>query len=136
MHMTRYATVASLCVGTLLAAASMVNAHHSFSGEWDRGNPVTITGVVTKVEWVNPHIAFLVDVKGRNGKITTWVFFGAAPGGLERRGVPSTAIKVGDAVKVDGFRALNGSTTASCWSVTFSDRKRIFVGPLEDPSLP
>ena len=134
--MTRIGAVVGICLAAVLTAAGAVSAHHSFSGEWDRSNPVTITGVVTKVEWVNPHIAFFIDVKGRNGKVTTWGFSGAAPGGLERRGVSSTAIKVGDVVKVDGFRALNGSTTASCWSVTFSDRRRILVGPLEDPSLP
>ncbi len=116
-----------------------VAAHHSFSGEWDRTNPVSLRGVVSRVDWINPHIEFTVDVRDRKGRVTTWTLSGAAPGGLERRGILPTTIKVGDDVKVEGFRALDGATRAACWSVSFTDGRkpnRIFPGPLEDPSLP
>src|SRR6202161_1332625 len=62
-------------------------AHHSFASEYDDSKPVKVTGVVTKVEWLNPHIWFYVDVKDEKGKVTNWAFSGGAPGQLMRRGI-------------------------------------------------
>jgi hypothetical protein len=102
-------------------------AHHSAVAEYDITTPVTVTGVVTKVEWSNPHIWFFVDVKSDDGKVTNWGFSGGAPGVLQRRGVSRTALKPGDVVKVDGFRAKDGSTNASGNNVTFADGRRVFT---------
>ena len=70
----------------LLAAATVLpvaQAHHSFAAEFDTAKPVKMTGVVTKVEWQNPHIWFYVDVKGDDGKVTNWGFSGGAPGPVD-----------------------------------------------------
>jgi len=117
-----------------LVAASSVKAHHSFSASYDFRQPVRVTGVVTDVRWVNPHIAFVVEAKARNGKVTTWQFSGDGATQLARRGVPQTTIQVGDILRVDGFRALDGSDSAAAGAVTPVGGKRVFVGPLEDPT--
>jgi len=88
-------------------------AHHSFSAEYDDSKPVKVTGVVTKVEWQNPHIWFYVDSKDEAGKVTHWAFSGGAPGQLMRRGIYKEVIQPGMTVVVDGFRAKDGSTASA-----------------------
>src|SRR6185503_21243922 len=93
-------------VGALLIPASpLLHAHHSFAAEYDGNKPVKVTGVVTRVEWTNPHIWFFVDVKDDQGRVTNWGFSGGPPGVLQRRGIPKSALKIGDMVVVEGFRA-------------------------------
>lgn len=126
-------TLAVMGLGVLVAAAPLA-AHHSFAAEYDRSQPVKVTGVVTKVEWTNPHIWFFIDVKDESGKVTNWGFSGGPPGLLQRRGIPKTSLKIGDVVVVEGFRARDGSTNASGGSVTFTDGRRVFTAAAEDPT--
>ena len=107
-------------------------AHHSFSAEYDRDKPVSVTGVVSKVEWLNPHIWFYVDVKDANGKVTTWGFSGGPPGMLMRRGITKNVLKIGDVVKVTGFMAKDASNNASSDSVTFADGRKVFTASGEE----
>jgi len=88
----------------LLLAAAPGFAHHSFSTEFDSGQPVTLRGVVTKVEWRNPHTYLYVDVKNRAGKVINWIFETAGPAGLARSGWHRDTVKVGDQVTVSGYR--------------------------------
>lgn len=110
-----------------IAAASPVLAHHSFVAEYDGDKPVKVTGVVTKVEWMNPHIWFFVDVTDEAGTVTNWGFSGGAPGILQRRGIRRDSMKVGDVVVVEGFRARDGSNNASGGRVTFVDGSQVFT---------
>jgi hypothetical protein len=114
-------------LGTLLVAALPLAAHHSFSAEYDTNQPVKVTGVVTKVEWLNPHIWFYVDVKGDDGKVANWAFSGGAPGQLMRRGITKSVIQPGMTVVVDGFRAKDGSNNANGSKVTFPDGRQVFT---------
>ncbi len=108
-------------------------AHHSFSAEYDASKPVKVTGVVTKVEWLNPHIWFYVDEKDANGNVTHWAFSGGAPGQLMRRGIMKDVIQPGMTVVVEGFRAKDGSNNANGSKVTFPDGRMVFTASGEEP---
>lgn len=124
-------TLVSIVLAGLLAGPPLA-AHHSFVAEYDGDKPVKLSGTVTKVEWQNPHIWFYVDVKDAAGKVTNWGFSGGAPGILQRRGIPRNAMKIGDVVVVEGFRARDGSNNASGGRVTFADGRQVFTASSED----
>ena len=112
----------------LMLAGRPLMAHHSPGVEFDMGRSFTVTGVVTKVEWMNPHIWFYVDVKDENGKVTNWAFQGGPPAFLVRAGWSKNALKPGDQVTVQGFPAKDGSNNATSRSVTLPDGKKVFAG--------
>jgi hypothetical protein len=116
----------------VLAAIPAIQAHHSFAAEFDTAKPVKMTGVVTKVEWQNPHIWFYVDVKSGDGTITNWGFSGGAPGQLMRRGITKKVIQEGMTVTVEGFRSKDGSNNANGARVTFPDGRSVFTAGAED----
>ena len=113
-------------------ASLPVMAHHSFAAEYDDTKPVKVSGVVTKVEWQNPHIWFYVDAKDENGKIVNWAFSGGAPGQLMRRGIRKEVIQVGMQVTVEGFRSKDDSLNANGAKVTFPDGRNVFTASTED----
>jgi hypothetical protein len=118
----------------LLVMATPIFAHHSETAEYDATKPVKVTGTISKVEWMNPHIWFYVDVKDENGKITTWGFSGAPPGMLLRRGITKDVLKIGSVVNIEGSRAKDGSNNASGHKVTFADGRNVFTASAEDVS--
>src|SRR3984885_13032049 len=108
----------ALLASSVLITSLPLLAHHSFAGEDDHSKPVKVTGVVTKVEWQNPHIWFYVDVKDESGKVTNWGFSGGAPGQLMRRGITRDVIQPGMTIMVEGFHAKDGSHNGSGGKVT------------------
>ena len=124
--------VVSVAVVGLLLGAMPVLAHHSFAAEYDRTKPVTLTGAVTKVEWMNPHARFYVDVKDESGKVTNWELELGSPNGLMRRGWTRNSLKQGDVVTVNGSLAKDGSKLANATTVTLSDGKKVFAGSAGD----
>ena len=121
-----------VCLGLSWLAVAPAWAHHSFATEYDRTRPVSVTGVVKKVEWQNPHIWFYVDVKDQRGKVSTWGFSGGPPAFLMRQGIRRDVMKPGDVVKVEGFRARDGSNNGSGGKVTFPDGRSVFTASAED----
>jgi hypothetical protein len=108
-----------LAAGVLMAAAPVL-AHHSFSAEYDSAKRVTLKGIVSKVDWMNPHVYFYVDVKDDSGAITNWALEMGPPNGLQRSGWTRNTMKVGDEVIVDGTLAKDGSKQANARSVTMA----------------
>jgi hypothetical protein len=118
---------------TVLATVSLIltppaAAHHSFAAEYDRGKTVTITGTVARLDWMNPHIYFYVDVKDQEGRVTTWAIEGGAPNTLYRAGWRKHSLKVGDVVTVSGFLARDGSKQAHMQTVVLADGRSLFSG--------
>jgi len=118
-------------VAALVALASPAFGHHSETAEFDQNVPVKVTGTIVKVEWLNPHVWFYVDVPDDSGIITTWGFSAAPPGALMRRGITKDALKLGAVVNVEGSRARDGSNNASGRSVTFPDGRNVLTATQE-----
>ena len=123
------------CMGLLVSVAPAL-AHHSFAAEYDTSKSIKVTGVVTKMEWMNPHARFYVDVKEADGTVSTWNFeLGAIPV-LLKQGWRKDALKPGDQVTVEGNRAKDESHTAAARVVLLPDGRRVFGGSAADGSAP
>ena len=118
----------SLAAGMGLMLAVPVFAHHSFAAQYDRDKPITLVGPVTKIDWINPHARFFVDVKDANGKVVNWEVELAAPAMLMRRGWTRNSIKLGESVTVSAFLAKDGSNLANASTVTLVDGRKVFAG--------
>jgi hypothetical protein len=111
-------------------------AHHAFSAEFDLNKPVTVKGVVTKIEWMNPHAWIYIEMKTDAG-VEQWQFETGAPIELVRRGWRKNDLKVGDEVTVQGLRAKDGTNTASARLVTLPGGRKVFSGAVgDDPTAP
>lgn len=112
----------------LLVPAIPALAHHSFAAEYDASKPVTLNGVVTKVEWTNPHARLYVDVNDESGTVTSWNLELASPNALRRLGWTRDFLQVGGAVTVFGSLARDGSKMANARSVTRADGRKMEAG--------
>ena len=105
----------------IVLAGGTIAAHHSFDAEFDRSKPITITGIVTKVEWTNPHVWFYINVKDeKSGQVTNWGAEMGPPHGLQRRGWRRTTLAIGEEVTVAGSLAKNGSKRMNARQVTMT----------------
>ena len=119
----------SLVAGAWLAAhGGAALAHHSFAAEFDATKPVKLEGVVTKMDWINPHSWIHLEVTDAKGQKVEWMIEGGAPNALLRRGWNRTSLPAGTKILVLGFQAKDGSFRANGRDITFADGKKLFVG--------
>jgi hypothetical protein len=118
----------------MLSAPASMRGHHSASAEFDLTKKISITGAVTKVDWVNPHIIFYIDSKNEAGAVANWSWELPSPNQLMRAGWMRTSMKIGDVVTVEGIHARDGSNHGMANSVTLAGSgKRLFAGQAEEP---
>jgi len=102
--------IAGFILAGILVSATRTTAHHSFAAEFDAQKPITLKGVVTKIDWTNPHVWFYINVKDKDtGKVTNWGAEMGPPHGLQRQGWRRDTLKIGEEVTVTGSLAKNGS---------------------------
>jgi hypothetical protein len=117
-----------LLMGALLVAAAPVVAHHAFSAEFDATKPVRLQGVITKMEWINPHSWMHVDVTNDDGSVDSWMIEAGPPGALVRRGWRKDSVQPGTEVFIEGYQALDGTNKANGRDVTLPDGTKLFAG--------
>lgn len=112
----------------IIAVVPLASAHHSFAAEYDADKPVTLTGTVTKMAWINPHSWIYIDVKKPDGTVENWAVEAGPPGTLIRAGFTKTSLAAGTVIKVNGFRAKDGALRANGRDITLPDGRLLFVG--------
>jgi Family of unknown function (DUF6152) len=128
---TKFAGLAA-AVGFVVATGTAI-AHHSFAAEFDANKPLNLKGTVTKIEWMNPHTYFYLDVTDTGGKVTNWGMEMGSPNGLMRQGWTRNTLKVGDLVSVEGSQAKDGSNVGNARVVILTATgKRLFAASSQD----
>ena len=119
--------ILGVCVcATLLAAGVPVSAHHSFAATFDMNKPIILKGKVTKVELINPHSWFWIEVENPDGTKTEWGFEGGSPNSLIRRGVTRNTLPVGTELIVNGYQVRSGENKGVGVNMTKSDGTKLF----------
>jgi hypothetical protein len=114
-------------IGATLFLGAAVSAHHSLASQFDEGKPLTLQGVITKVEWVNPHVFLHLDVKDKTGTSAPWTLETLPPAMLRRGGLRSDMLGKGEMVTILAYHARNGSNLAFLRKITFADGREIVV---------
>ncbi len=116
-------------LGLLLAAVPAV-AHHAVQAQFDFDKPITLTGLITKIEWINPHSYMFLDVKGGSGDVKRWALEMVGPGGLRKAGLSRAdrgGFKAGDTVTVNGFAAKDGSDSGFVKELKLQDGRSVTI---------
>ena len=114
-------------IGAVLLLGAAVSAHHSLASQFDEGKPLTLQGVIAKVEWVNPHVWVHIDVKDNSGAVEQWALETLPPATLRKGGLRSDMLGKGQTVTVLAYHARNGSNLAFLRKITFADGREVVV---------
>lgn len=126
MRPLKLVSIVAAALGAGLVSAT--HAHHSFSAEFDRDKPITLTGAVTKLEWTNPHARIYIDVTDADGKVTNWDFELGPPNGLMRQGWNRNSLPTGTVVTINGFLSKDQPNVANARSVHLPDGRQVLAG--------
>ena len=126
--MQRKLTAIVVGAAGLLLVAAGARAHHAFSAEFDARRPIELRGVVTKMEWINPHSWITIDVTNEDGSVQTWEIEAGAPNAMFRRGFTRDSLPVGTEIVVRGYQARDGGPRANGRDLTLPDGQRLFLG--------
>jgi len=124
----RLAVLAGVVVAVSVRMATPLVAHHAFAAEFDANRPVKLEGIVTKMEWINPHSWIHIEVKKPDASIESWMIEGGAPNALLRRGFSKDSLPIGTRVIVMGYQAKDGALRANGRDLTFADGRKLFMG--------
>ena len=124
-HFALANVIAGSVLGALLAAAP-ARAHHSFAAEFDASKPLSLRGVVTKVELINPHSWITIDVKDASGQTVSWMVEGGSPNVLFKTGVTKASVPIGSELVIDGYQARDGSNRMVGRNISFADGRPLF----------
>ena len=129
MRATRLAVCAVAAAGLcLLLTAGSARAHHAFAAEFDANQPISLSGKVARVEWINPHSWIHIDVENDDGSVDRWMIEGGNPTALLRRGFTKASLPVGIEIMVEGYRAKGNPFRANGRDLTFPDGRKLFMG--------
>ena len=128
--------VLKLCAASMFCLAASADAHHSFSAQYDRDKPVTLTGAVSKIEWTNPHARIYIDVEDENGNLVNWDFELGPPNGLMRLGWNARSLSEGQIVTIEGFLSKTEPHVANARAVKLPDGRQVFAGSSFDTETP
>ena len=106
-----------------LTTLTGVRAHHSVPGQFDTGRPVTLTGVITDIDWINPHIYLHLEVKGENGSVEKWSLGSAPPAMLRKANLTKAKLLgKGEVVSIVVYPARDGTKNLA-WltKITYPD---------------
>lgn len=117
------------------AVCAPLSAHHSFAADYDASKPILLRGTVTRVEWMNPHVRFYMDVASQSGEVTTWDFELGSPNALMRSGWTRNSLKVGERITVKGCRAKDSATQGNVTAIFSADGKILLSGAADGQSL-
>lgn len=124
--------IVSFSIATAGLASTAAIAHHSFAAEFDSTKTIELTGIVTKVDWTNPHTYFYIDVENEQGDYENWGIEMGSPNGLMRRGWHRNSLQIGDEVSISGTRARDGSFKGNARTVMLASGDTLFAGSSQD----